>query len=204
MEPSTGLSLVVVVVAYRPVSWEGTKPRDSLPALRPINLHSNPCLHPLGSCLLREPESCSLLSFFFFCQSCLWDSSTEIFLGKRGFFHTCRTPAMPHKKKLIIAFVAQCLFKPSQWVQRTNECLPEAVFQTLESEGDFNQPGAKLCAFYCRVVDNGKPPWAAWKEDTRFTDLYLLLTKKKEKEGKKLYPKNIQCHGCLCMKGALS
>lgn len=89
-------------------------------------------------------------------------------------------------------------------MQRTNECLPEAVFQTLESEGDFNQPGAKLCAFYCRVVDNGKPPWAAWKEDTRFTDLYLLLTKKKEKEGKKLYPKNIQCHGCLCMKGALS
>lgn len=61
---------------------------------------------------------------------------------------------------------------------------PEAVFQTLESEGDFNQPGAKLCAFYCRVVDNGKPPWGAWKEDTRFTDLYLLLTKK-EKEGEK-------------------
>lgn len=61
---------------------------------------------------------------------------------------------------------------------------PQAVFQTLESEGDFNQPGAKLCAFYCRVVDNGKPPWGAWKEDTRFTDLYLLLTKK-EKEGGK-------------------
>lgn len=108
-----------------------------------------------------------------------------------------------HKKTLIIAFVARCLFKPSQWMQRTNECLPEAVFQTLESEGDFKQPGAKLCAFYCRVVDNGKLPWGAWKEDTRFTDLYLLLTKK-EKEGKKLYPKNIQCHGCLCMKGALS
>lgn len=105
MEPSTGLSLVVVVVvvAYRPVSWEGTKPRDSLPALRPINLHSNPCLHPLGTCLLREPESCSLLSFFFLPELFvffffLWDSSTEIFLGKRGFFHTCRTPAMPHKK----------------------------------------------------------------------------------------------------------
>lgn len=125
------------------------------------------------------------LSFFFYLPELfvffLWDSSTEIFLGKRGFFHTCRTPAMPHKKNLIIAFVAQCLFKPSQWVQRTNECLPEAVFQTLESEGDFNQPGAKLCAFYCRVVDNGKPPWAAWKEDTRFTDLYLLLTKKKKR-----------------------
>lgn len=123
MEPSTGLSLVVVV-AYRPVSWEGTKPRDSLPALRPINLHSNPCLHPLGTCLLREPESCSLLSFFFFCQSCLWDSSTEIFLGKRGFFHTCRTPAMPHKKNWwLLLWRNVCSNHLSECSAPTNACL---------------------------------------------------------------------------------
>lgn len=183
MEPSTGLSLVVVV-AYRPVSWEGTKPRDSLPALRPINLHSNPCLHPLGTCLLREPESCSLLSFFFFARVVCGIARQKSFWENADSF-TLVALQRCHTKKLIIAFVAQCLFKPSQWVQRTNECLPEAVFQTLESEGDFNQPGAKLCAFYCRVVDNGKPPWAAWKEDTRFTDLYLLLTKKKREGGEK-------------------
>lgn len=30
------------------------------------------------------------------------------------------------------------------------------LFQALENEGDFIQPRARLCAFYCQVVDNGK------------------------------------------------
>lgn len=127
MEPSTGLSLVVVVVvAYRPVSWEGTKPRDSLPALRPINLHSNPCLHPLGTCLLREPESCSLLSFFFFArvvcgiarQKSFWENADSFTLVALQRCHTKKTDNC-----FCGAMFVQTISVWTEMVWTTNACL---------------------------------------------------------------------------------